>query len=130
MGIEPKKQVYVMEFLVRSAPTVLYNLISTPSGFSEWFCDDVNVKDDNYSFEWDGETEVARCVGRKQGELIRFHWEDDDDPGSFFELRIRIDAMTQEVALVVTDHAWPREVESGRNLWSSQIATLQRVLGA
>jgi hypothetical protein len=43
---------------------------------------------------------------------------------------VRVDAMTNEVALIVTDHAWPREVEQARNLWNSQIANLLRVLGA
>jgi hypothetical protein len=38
--------------------------------------------------------------------------------------------MTNEVALIVTDHAWPDEVEETRNLWASQVANLIRVLGA
>jgi len=41
-----------------------------------------------------------------------------------------VDAMTNEVALVVTDHAWPDEVDETRNLWASQIHSLMRVLGA
>jgi hypothetical protein len=120
-----------MEFMVRSAPAVLFELISTPSGFSEWYCVDVNVRGDQYTFIWeDGEEEQATLIGRKIGEVIRFHRNDDEDPNSFFEFRVRIDAMTNEVALIVTDHAWPHEVEATRNLWSSQIASLLRVLGA
>ena len=49
---------------------------------------------------------------------------------AYFEFRIRIDDMTNEVALIVTDHAWPGDVENVRSLWSSQIANLTRVLGA
>ena len=52
------------------------------------------------------------------------------DENAYFEFRIRIDAMTNEVALIVTDHAWPDEVEETKNLWNSQIASLIRVLGA
>jgi hypothetical protein len=69
-------------------------------------------------------------IGRRLGEVIRFHRNDDEDESSYFEFRIRIDAMTNEVALIVTDHAWPDEVEETKNLWSSQIASLIRVLGA
>ena len=119
-----------MEFHIRSAPTVLYDLISTPSGFAEWYCTDVNVKDELYTFIWNGEEELASLIGRKSGEVIRFHWADDEDPDAFFEFRIRIDAMTNDVALIVTDHAWPHELETAKALWQSQIAALMRVLGA
>ncbi|MCB0794716.1 MAG: hypothetical protein KDB88_08265, partial [Flavobacteriales bacterium] len=124
------KERFQMEFMVRSAPNVLYELISTPSGFSEWYCDDVNVKRDRYTFMWDGEEETALLIGQKRGEVVRFHWEDDEDPAAFFELRIRIDAMTNDVALILTDHAWPHELETARALWDSQIHNLLRVIGA
>lgn len=124
------KQRFQMEFEVNSTPTKLYELISMPSGFSEWYCDDVNVKNDIYSFIWEGEEERAAMIGQKQGEVIRFHWEEDEDPNAYFEFRIRIDAMTNDVALIVTDHAWPHELETAKALWQSQIGSLARVLGA
>ena len=61
--------------------------------------------------------------------MIRFR-RNDEEEYAFFEFRVRIDPMTNEVALVVTDHVRPREVEATRNLWSSQIHDLMRVLGA
>ncbi|HEY0977882.1 MAG TPA: START-like domain-containing protein [Flavobacteriales bacterium] len=124
------KERFQQEYYLRATPGSLYDLISTPSGFSEWFCDDVNVRGDEYGFVWNGEVEIAECLSTRAGELIRFHWQDDDDPGSFFELRIRIDPMTNETCLVVTDHAWPKDLEEAKALWDSQIQTLQRVLGA
>jgi hypothetical protein len=126
----PLKERVVLEFMVRSAPAVLFDLISTPSGFSEWYCSDVNMKGDQYTFIWPDEEESTTMIGRRLGEVIRFHRNDDEDESSYFEFRIRIDAMTNEVALIVTDHAWPDEVEETKNLWSSQIASLIRVLGA
>jgi hypothetical protein len=126
----PQKERLQLEFMVRSAPTVLYDLVSTPSGFSEWYCSDVNTKGDLYTFIWPGEEETALMIGRRTGEVIRFRRADEDDPNAYFEFRIRIDAMTNEVALIVTDHAWPHEVEETRNLWASQVANLIRVLGA
>ena len=44
--------------------------------------------------------------------------------------RIRIDPMTNETCLMVTDHAWPKDVDEAKALWNSQLHTLQRVLGA
>lgn len=127
---KPLKERVTMEFEVRSAPNVLYDLISTPSGFSEWYCDDVDVRGDQYTFKWGNDEEAATMIGRKVPEVIRFHRNDDTDEAAFYEFRIRIDAMTNEVALIVTDHAWPNEVEETRSLWESQIASLLRVLGA
>lgn len=127
---KPLKEKVTIEFEVRSSPAVLYELISSPSGFAEWYCTDVNVRGDQYTFIWPDEQEETTLIGRKLGEVIRFHRNNDDDEASYFEFRVRIDAMTNEVALIVTDHAWPAEVEETRNLWSSQIASLMRVLGA
>ena len=125
-----EKERFQVEYTVRSTPSVLYELISTPSGFAKWFCDDVNVRGEEYTFIWGSESETAQVLGRKQGEVIRFRWIEDEDEGAFFELRIRIDALTNEVALIVVDHAWPHEVVKSRQLWESQMGGLLRVLGS
>src|SRR5690606_37701872 len=117
----PLKERIQLEFLVRSGPAVLFELISTPSGFAEWYCTDVNVRGDQYTFLWPDEEESTTLIGRKLGEVIRFRRNDDDDEAAFFEFRVKVDAMTNEVALIVTDHAWPNEVEETRNLWNSQV---------
>ena len=124
------KERYVMEFYMNATPGSLYDLLCSPSGLSEWFCDDADVRGDQFTFRWGNDSQVAQCLSRKFGELMRFQWENDEDPGSYFELRIRIDPMTNETCLVVTDHAWPKELEDGKALWESQIHTLQRMLGA
>jgi uncharacterized protein YndB with AHSA1/START domain len=126
------KQRYQMEFYLNATPASLFDLISSPSGFSEWFCDDVNVVEGKYIFKWGDETGKAECLIQRPGESIRFRWEDDakEDPGAFFEFRIRVDSMTNEICLVVTDHAWPRDLEEEQALWTAQIQKLTRVLGA
>lgn len=126
------KQRYLLEFYLNASVASLYEHISTPSGFSKWFCDDVNVVDNMYTFQWGQDTEMAECLNQRSSEYIRFRWADDidEDPNAYFELRIRIDGMTNETCLVVTDHAWPRDMEEEKALWESQINTLTRVLGA
>lgn len=126
------KQRYQLEFYLNATPSSLFDLISSPSGFSEWFCDDVNVKNNMYTFKWGDETETAECLSQQPGEFIRFRWTEDavEDPGAYYELRIRVDPMTNEICLVVTDHAWPMDLEEEKALWAAQIQTLIRVLGA
>lgn len=124
------KERFVMEFYMNATPGSLYDLLSSPSGLSEWFCDDVDVRGEQFTFRWGADSQTAQCLSRKFGELMRFQWEDDEDPGAYFELRIRIDPMTNETCLLVTDHCWPKDLEESKALWESQIHTLQRVLGA
>ena len=107
-------------------------MISTPSGLSEWFADDVNIKDDIYSFFWDGSEEEARLLSRKNGARAKWKWLEDEEDGNdvYFEMRYEVDPMTKAVILTVTDFAEPDESEEVQRLWNSQIADLKRTLGA
>lgn len=125
-----KKEKFELEFLIRATPSILYEFMSTPSGLAKWFCDDVNIKDGIYHFEWDDEVEQAELLNKKREEYIKFHWVDDEDDSSFFEWRIHIDPMTNELALLVTDHAYPDEKDAAIDLWESQIDHLMRMVGS
>ena len=56
---------YELEFLVKTSTKVLYNMLSSASGLSEWFCDDVNFRGEVYTFIWDGDEEKAKLVEYK-----------------------------------------------------------------
>lgn len=127
---KPLKERFSIEFLVHSTPSALYEMLLSPSGFSEWYCDDVDVRGDEYTFKWGGEEEKARLIGQRQNEVTRWQRLSEEDPEAFYEFRIKIDPITNELALIVTDHAWPNELENAKALWHSQIANLTRVLGA
>lgn len=124
-----EKEQFELEYLIHTSPQTLYNIISSPSGLSEWFADDVNIKDGKFTFFWDGSEEVANLVRRNKGESIKFQWEDDDDSDYFFELLIRIDPITKEVALIVTDFAEDDEVDEAKLLWDNNVAKLKQVIG-
>lgn len=118
------------EYIIRTSSKILYNHISSPAGLAEWFCDDVNIKKDIYHFEWDGAVEEAKLLNKKQGEYLRFQWLEDDGEDYYFEMRIKIDALTKEVALIITDYAEPDEVDETKLLWENQIAELKHTLGS
>lgn len=107
-------------------------MFSTPSGLAEWFCDDVNIKKDVHVFIWDGSEESARLVTKKRDEYIKFRWleDEEDNLATFFEFRIKIDALTGDTAIVITDFAEEDEVDDAKVLWSAQIDRLKQVLGA
>lgn len=128
----PKKEKFELEFLFKTSPKVLDNMISTPSGLSEWFADDVNIKDEIYTFIWDDSEEEARLITKKLNSKVKFKWIEDEDEGldTYFEIRYEVDPMTKAVLLTVTDFAEPDETEEVQRLWESQINQLKRTLGA
>jgi hypothetical protein len=127
-----EKVKYEMEFEVNSSTSVLFNMISTPSGLSEWFADDVNIKDDLFTFIWDGSVQQAKLIGRKKGESVKFQWIDDHEDGlkTYFEFTIKVDDLTNDVALLITDFAESADIEDAKRLWENQIQDLKTTIGS
>ncbi len=127
-----EKEKYELEFIVNASPKIIYNCLTTPSGLSEWFADDVNIKGDVFTFIWEGSEEQAKLLTKKRDEFVKFQWLEQAEEGlkTFFELRIKIDPMTNERAIIVTDFAEEDELEEAKALWESQINDLKHVLGA
>ncbi len=127
-----EKEKYELEYLLKTSVKVLDNMISTPSGLSEWFADDVNIKDDVYTFFWDGSEEEARLISRKNNARIKWQWLEDEEDGEdyFFELRYEADPMTKAAILTITDFAEDDELDEAKRLWDQQITNLKNTIGA
>ena len=123
---------YEIEFAVNSSPQLLYQYISTPSGLSEWFADNVNSRGEFFTFIWDDTEENARLASKKTGEKIKFKWIDDDkkDTEYYFELRILEDEITKDVSLMVVDFAFEDELLEAKLLWENQVSDLKHVIGS
>jgi uncharacterized protein YndB with AHSA1/START domain len=124
-----EKVKYEIEFILNTSTSILYKCMTTPSGLSEWFADNVNVKGDDYTFFWDGSEETAKMIKKKKGESVRFQWEDDEGEDYYFELLISVDPMTKQVALIITDFAEEDEVEDAKLLWENSISSLRQSIG-
>ena len=123
---------YELEFPLNSSPQLLYQYISTPSGLSEWFADNVNSRGEFFTFIWDGSEEKARLSSKKSDEKVKFRWidEDNNDTDFYFELRILEDEITKDVSLMVTDYAVEEDLPEVKLLWESQISDLKHVIGS
>jgi uncharacterized protein YndB with AHSA1/START domain len=123
---------YELEFPIHASPSLLYQYISTPSGLSEWFADNVNSRGEYFTFIWEDSQERAKLTAKKTGERVKFRWlnEDDSDSDYFFELRIMEDEITKDVSIVVIDFAEEDELEEAKLLWENQISDLKHVLGS
>jgi hypothetical protein len=121
-----------LEYLLKTSPRVLENMLCTPSGLSEWFADDVNIKDDVFTFFWDGSEDRARLISKRPGSKARFKWLRDEEDGNdcYFEMRIEVDDITKAVVMQITDFADEDEEEETRMLWEQAVTDLKRVLGA
>lgn len=127
-----EKVKFEMEYLLKTSPKVLENMLCTPSGLSEWFADDVNIKDDIFTFFWDGSEEQARLISKKPNSRAKFKWLTDEENGNdyFFEMSFDVDPMTKSVVMNIVDFAEEDEVEESQMLWEQQVSDLKRVLGA
>ena len=127
------KTKYEIEFIINASPKILYNFLITPSGLSEWFSDDVNIRNNVYTFFWDGEETTAKLISSKKEDFVKYQWIDEDNPDEFkdtyFEFKIQVDSMTRETAIIITDFADEDELESSQQLWESQISELKHILG-
>ena len=117
-----------MEYIINCSPKVLYNRLSTASGLTEWFADDVRVRGTKYTFVWEGTEQSAEMTLHKENRLVRFVWLDEDD--TYFEFKITRDELTGDVSLLVTDFTEEDEIEETESLWSSQVESLKHVLGS
>lgn len=121
---------YELEFVVQASPQLLYQYISTPSGLSEWYADNVNSRGELYTFIWDDSEEQAKLLRKKMDEVVKFRWTHTEDD-SFFELRIVVDEITKDVSLIITDFAEDEEeMEESKMLWENQITDLKHILGS
>ena len=122
---------FEMEFPIKVSQKLLFQYISTPSGLSEWFADNVNSRGEIFIFIWDDTEESAKLLRKNNNEKIQFQWLDDQDSDYYFELRIQFDEITKDVSLIVTDFADDEEeVEESKLLWTNQISDLKKVLGS
>jgi uncharacterized protein YndB with AHSA1/START domain len=123
------KKKFEMEYSLNTSPGVLFSRLSTASGLSEWFADNVDVNGNTLTFHWEGSEQSAEIIQLKENKSIRFRWVNDEDPKAFFEFRIDHDDLTGDAYLSITDFAEDNEKIDAIDLWDSQISELKHVLG-
>lgn len=124
-----KKQLFSLEFPVRSSPSILYEFLSTSNGLQEWFADKVDDKDNIFSFTWNGATEKAELVEKELDKFIRYHWL-SAPKDEYFEFRIEKTEVSNQTILIIHDFAEKAEIKDQSQLWSYQVKDLLHRIGA
>ena len=129
--MKPKVK-YELEFPIHSSPQLLYQYIITPSGLSEWFADNVNSRGEFYTFIWDDSEENAKLTSKKAGEKVKFKWLDENKKETeyFFELKIQVDEINNDVSLIIVDFSEEEELPENKLLWESLVSDLKHVIGS
>jgi len=121
-----------MEFPIHASPNMIFQYLTTPSGLSGWFADDVNSRGKLYTFIWDDSPEKAKISAKKDNERVKYKWldENDEEIGTYIEFKISVDELTKDVSLMITDFCDEGEEEETRLLWENQIGDLKHIIGA
>ena len=122
---------FQLEYPIHSSIKILFKRLSTPSGLSEWFANDVHIRNNVFTFFWDGSEQQAMLISKKENQFVRFHWLDSEYEETYFEFLIQIDELTSDASLLITDFA-ENEEEKKENtlLWDTQIEDLKHALGS
>ncbi len=120
---------FTMEFIFRASPSILYKFFTTPSCLVRWFCDEVDIQGQVFTFFWSGSEEVAEVIEDVEDEKIRFRWLEADDEEEYLEFDISKSPVTGETILFVTDFCDEDEVADQKQLWESQIQELKKETG-
>lgn len=123
----PSKTKVVLEYgLSSQSVPMIWEAIATAPGLTSWFADDVQSDGKYFSFLW-GKHELrkAELINCRQNTYVRFHWL-DDEPGTFFEIRIAKNDLTSNYSLEVIDYADTGAEDEIRSLWDTSMDALRR----
>lgn len=121
---------FEIEFPIHASPHMLFQYFSQASSLDEWFADNVNSRGELYTFIWGDSEEQAKLLKYETEEFMRYQWLEDEGEDVYFEFRIQVDDLTQDVSLIVVDFAEEDEIEDAKLFWENQIDELKQTIGA
>jgi len=118
-----------LEFIFRASPAIIYTFITTSECLVRWYCDEVDITKDTFTFYWSGSNEVAYLIDDIEEERVRMKWEDAEDPEEYLEFRMYKSDVTNETVLEITDYCDADEVQEISDLWATQVVELKKECG-
>lgn len=123
----PSKAKVVLEYeLSTQSVPMIWEAIATAPGLNSWFADGVSSSDRIFRFSWGKhETREAELINCRQNTYVRFRWL-DEEPGTFFEIRIHKNNLTSHCSLEITDFSDADGIDDVRSLWDTSIDAMRR----
>ena len=131
-----KKQKLCLEYpLATKSPNIVWEQISTIHGLERWLADHIEENGENIlSLTWgevwtDHHTLEARIIERQKNDHIRLQWVNEEDPESYWEMRIGRSELTDELCLYIADYALPEDIDDLHDLWDGNMERLHQASG-
>jgi len=128
------KNKFVADYQINTSRKVLFPYLSSASGLTEWFADDVTITPTkDYIFHFDGEQHYARISAIRSNAYVKFEYFDptmeDEEDHSYFEFKIEENELTQTLFLKVVDYNDDYDGEELEYIWEGLIQKLKEIIG-
>ncbi len=128
------KYLFTTDFEINASKKMLYPYISSASGLSQWFADDVTINEDKvFNFIWDEEDHKAKMVSHRTNSYVKFEFipetEGDAEDPAYFELRLEVNELTQTVFIKITDYSEMDDNEELFDMWEGLVDGLKETVG-
>ncbi|HLU89724.1 MAG TPA: START-like domain-containing protein [Cyclobacteriaceae bacterium] len=130
------KNKFVADFQINTSKKIIFPYLSTASGLSQWFADDVTINEDKvYNFVYDGEDHFAKAVIMRNNHNVKFEFfdpsleEEDDTDRAYIEFRLDENELTQTFFLRVIDYSDSYDDEEQESIWETLIHSLKEIIG-
>jgi uncharacterized protein YndB with AHSA1/START domain len=123
-----ERKKFILEYTLNSSPEFLYTYLSTPSGLTTWFADDVNIDGDIFTFIWEGSEEKAKLVSKRTNKYVKFQWLEKPE-NEYFSFEIDQDDLTGDEALIITDFEYEDEIKGTTMIYDVSVEKLRGTIG-
>ncbi len=129
------KKKFVGEYQINASRKMLFPYLSTATGLSQWFADDVNINniDKTLIFLLDGEERIATIDSIKNNRYVKFRFVNEDEKlkdNDTLEFRLEINELTQSVFVRVEEYTETDDLEESYQIWDNLLAQLKEIIGA
>ncbi len=116
------------EFIFVCSMPMLYGFLTTPEGLQSWFCTEVSIEKNTYTFKWEGGEESAICTKNNLLTEIQYDWIGRDLAEST-TFKISKSPITRETILVIETACDENEESQEQTYWENAIEELKHATG-
>lgn len=134
MSVTSSKRRFEMEYPINASPRLLFPYLSSASGLSQWFCDDVRLDPDHrLNMVWDKQNHYAEIALQRPGRSIRYVFLDERKQplidANFLDFSLEYSKITDSVFLRVTDYSDHSNAQEQQELWDGLVGKLREQVG-
>lgn len=128
------KNKFVADYQINTSRKILFPYLSSASGLSEWFADNVTINEDKtYVFHYDDEEHFAKIVAMRTNYHVKFDFYDpnnlEETDHAYIEFKIEENELTQTLFLKIIDYSDSYDGEELESIWENLVNHLKEIIG-